>query len=153
MKRFILLTISLLVLMFGFVSCDEPTPEVPAEPELEVTANNIAGEWKLAEWKGAPLAEGSYVYINFVRSDRTYTLYQNLDSFSTRKLTGSFYIETDPELGAVIRGNYDYDRGDWAHRYCIISLTANKMVWASLDNVVDQSVYVRAEIPTDVKGE
>ena len=153
MKRFILLTISLLALILGFVSCDEPTPEVPAEPELEVTANNIAGEWKLAEWKGAPLAEGSYVYINFVRSDRTYTLYQNLDSFSTRKLTGSFYIETDPERGAVIRGNYDYDRGDWAHRYCVISLTANEMVWVNLDNVVDQSVYTRTTIPAEIKGE
>lgn len=152
MKRFILLTISLLALIFGFVSCDEPTPEVPAEPELEVTANNIAGEWKLAEWKGA-LAEGSYVYIAFDRRERTYTLYQNLDSFSTRKLTGSFYIETDPELGAVIRGNYDYDRGDWAHRYWVISLSANEMVWVNLDNVVDHSVYVRTQIPTEVKGE
>ena len=151
MKRFIWLIIS--VLAIAFVSCDEPTPEVPAEPQLEVTANNIAGEWKLAEWKGAPQEERRKDYIAFDRRERTYTLYQNLDSFSTRKLTGSFYIETDPERGAVIRGNYDYDRGDWAHRYCIISLTANKMVWASLDNVVDQSVYVRTQIPTDVKGE
>ncbi len=152
MKRIILLTISLLVATFGFVACDDE-PEVVREPELEVTANNIAGEWKLAEWKGAPLAEGSYVYLSFDRRERTYVLYQNLDSFSTRTLTGSFYIETDPELGAVIRGNYDYDRGDWAHRYAVISLTANKMVWASLDNVVDQSVYVRTSIPTEVKGE
>lgn len=141
-----------LLAMIGFVACDDE-PVVPAEPQLEVTAHNLSGEWQLTEWKGAPLAEGSYVYIDFERSDRTYTLYQNLDSFSTRTLTGSFYIETDPELGAIIRGSYDYDRGDWVHRYIVISLTANKMVWAAKDNVVDQSVYTRTEIPAEIKGE
>jgi hypothetical protein len=150
MKRFILLTISLFAL--SFVACDDE-PEVPVEPQLEVTANNIAGEWKLSEWKGAPLAEGSYVYLAFDRRERTFTIYQNLDSFSTRKLTGSFYIEIDPVHGAVIRGSYDYDRGDWANRYYVISLTANEMVWASNNNVVDQSVYARTEIPAQIKGE
>jgi hypothetical protein len=150
MKRFILLTISLFAL--SFAACDDE-PEVPVEPQLEVTANNIAGEWKLSEWKGAPLAEGSYVYLSFDRRERTFTIYQNLDSFSTRKLTGSFYIEIDPVHGAVIRGSYDYDRGDWANRYYVISLTANEMVWASNNNVVDQSVYTRTEIPAQIKGE
>ncbi len=151
MKRFILLTISLLAITF--VACDQPAPEEPTEPQLEVTANNIAGEWKLTEWKGEPLAEGSYVYLSIDRRERSYVLYQNLDSFSTRVLTGSFFIETDPERGAVIRGNYDYDRGDWANRYCVISLTANEMVWASSNNVVDQSVYTRTQIPDEIKGE
>lgn len=152
MKRFILLTISLLVAAFGFVACDDK-PVDPIEPQLEVTANNIAGEWQLTEWKGAPLAEGSYVYISFDRRERTYKLYQNLDSFSTRELTGAFFIEIDPERGAVIRGNYDYDRGDWANRYYVISLTASEMVWASNNNVVDQSVYTRTTIPAEIKGE
>lgn len=149
MKRFILLTISLFAL--GFVACDDE-PEVPAEPQLEVTANNIAGEWKLSEWKGAQLAEGSYVYLSFDRRERTFVIYQNLDSFSTRELTGSFYIEMDPELGAVIRGSYDYDRGDWAHRYLVKSLTTNEMVWVAKDDAEDQSIYVRAEIPAEIKG-
>ena len=152
MKRFILLTISLLVASLSFVACDDE-PIVPTEPQLEITANNIAGEWQLSSWKGAPLAEGSYVYIAFDRRERTFCIYQNLDSFSTRELTGAFYIETDPELGAVIRGSYDYDRGDWAHRYIVTSLTANEMVWVAKDDAEDVSVYVRAEIPTDVKGE
>ena len=149
MKRFILLTISLFAL--GFVACDDE-PEVPVEPQLEVTTNNIAGEWQLAEWKGAQLAEGSYVYLSFDRRERTFVIYQNLDSFSTRELTGSFYIEVDPELGAVIRGSYDYDRGDWAHRYLVKSLTASEMVWVAKDDVEDQSIYVRAEIPAEIKG-
>ena len=149
MKRFILLTISLFAL--GFVACDDE-PEVPVEPQLEVTTNNIAGEWQLAEWKGAQLAEGSYVYLSFDRRERTFVIYQNLDSFSTRELTGSFYIEVDPELGAVIRGSYDYDRGDWAHRYLVKSLTASEMVWVAKDDAEDQSIYVRAEIPAEIKG-
>lgn len=57
---------------------------------LEVTNNNIAGTWQLAEWNGAPLAEGSFVYIEFIRKDAKYVMYQNLDSFGTRKLTGPF---------------------------------------------------------------
>ena len=150
MKRFILLTISLFAL--GFVACDNE-PEVPVEPQLEVTANNIAGEWQLSSWKGAPLAEGSYVYLAFDRRERTFCIYQNLDSFSTRVLTGGFYIETDPELGAIIRGSYDYDRGDWAHRYVVTSLTANEMVWVAKDDPEDISIYIRTEIPAEIKGE
>ena len=150
MKRFILLTISLFAL--GFVACDNE-PEVPVEPQLEVTANNIAGEWQLSSWKGAPLAEGSYVYLAFDRRERTFCIYQNLDSFSTRVLTGGFYIETDPELGAIIRGCYDYDRGDWAHRYVVTSLTANEMVWVAKDDPEDISIYIRTEIPAEIKGE
>lgn len=152
MKRFILLTISLLMASLSFVACDDE-PVVPTEPQLEVTANNIAGEWQLSSWKGAPLAEGSYVYLSFDRRERTFCIYQNLDSFSTRELTGAFFIETDPELGAIIRGSYDYDRGDWAHRYVVTSLTANEMVWVAKDDTEDVSIYSRVEIPAEVKGE
>ena len=152
MKRFILLTISLLMASLSFVACDDE-PVVPTEPQLEVTANNIVGEWQLSSWKGAPLAEGSYVYLSFDRRERTFCIYQNLDSFSTRELTGAFYIETDPELGAIIRGSYDYDRGDWAHRYVVTSLTANEMVWVAKDDAEDVSIYSRVEIPAEVKGE
>ena len=48
--------------------------------------------------------------------------------------TGSFYIETDVELGAIIRGNYDYDSGDWAHRYIVKNLTATSMIWIAKDD-------------------
>ena len=63
-------------------------------------------------------------------------MYQNLDSFSNvpHVVTGSFYIETDPELGAIIRGNYDHDSGDWAHRYIVKSLTSTEMIWVAKDD-------------------
>ena len=38
------------------------------------------------------------------------------------------------ELGAIIRGMYDYDSGDWAHRYIVKSLTASEMIWVAKDD-------------------
>ena len=63
-------------------------------------------------------------------------MYQNLDSFAKvpHVITVSYYIDTDVELGAVIRGNYDHDSGDWAHRYVVKSLTATTMVWVAKDD-------------------
>lgn len=110
-------------------------PEVTVE-YLEVNANNISGKWELVEWNGSPLAEGTYVFLDIVRNDRTYTMYQNLDSFQDipHVVTGSYFIETDPGLGAVIRGNYDHDAGDWAHRYIVKDLTGTEMVWVAKDD-------------------
>lgn len=118
------------------VSCEKNEMPEPEEPQLEVNANNISGKWELVEWNEAELAEGTYVYIDLVRNDRTYTMYQNLDSFADAPhvVTGSYYIETDVEFGAVIRGNYDHDSGDWAHRYVVKSLTATTMIWVAKDN-------------------
>lgn len=118
------------------VSCEKNDMPEPEEPQLEVNANNISGKWELVEWNEAGLAEGTYVYIDFVRNDKTYTMYQNLDSFADvpHVITGSYFIETEEELGAVIRGNYDHDSGDWAHRYIVKSLTASTMVWVAKDD-------------------
>lgn len=121
------------------------------KPAMDVTPNNIAGTWRLQSWSGGDMAEGSYVYIDFVRSDRTYTLYQNIDSQQLRTITGRYYIELDAEYGAIIRGNYDYGNGDWAHRYIVTELTAERMVWTAMDNTKDVSVYVRAELPEGFK--
>ena len=118
------------------VSCERNDTSEPEEPQLEVNANNISGKWELVEWNESSLVEGTYVYLDVVRNGRTYTMYQNLDSFSNvpHVVTGSYYIDTDVELGAVIRGNYDHDSGDWAHRYVVKSLTATKMVWVAKDD-------------------
>lgn len=115
-------------------SCEKP--EVEKVEYLEVNANNIAGKWALVEWNGSSLAEGTYVYLDIIRNDRTYTMYQNIDSFKDvpHIVTGSYYLENDPQLGAVIRGNYDYDSGDWAHRYVITCLTATEMIWTAKDD-------------------
>ena len=131
--------------VMSLISCTEK-PEVTVE-YLDVNANKISGRWELVEWNGAPLTEGTYVYLDIVRNDRTYTMYQNLDSFTNvpHKVTGSYYIEYDPELGAILRGNYDHDSGDWAHRYIVKDLTATEMYWIAKDDRTFIQKYVRVD--------
>ena len=126
-------------------------PQGNGSEPLEVNTNNISGKWELVEWNGAPMAEGTYVYMDIERG-KTYTMYQNLDSFSNipHVITGSYNLATDPELGAIIRGSYDHDNGDWAHRYIIKDLYENEMLWVAKDNPAFTQKFARiASIPVE----
>ena len=142
--------ISVLFASLILVSCGKEQPEVIEY--LDVNANNISGSWELVDWNGSALQEGTYVFINLVRNDRTYTMYQNIDSFGDipHVITGRYFIETDPAVGAVIRGDYDHDSGDWAHRYIVKDLTATSMIWVAKDNPEYIQKYERVEsIPVE----
>lgn len=142
--------ISVLFASLILVSCGKEQPEVIEY--LDVNANNISGSWELVDWNGSALQEGTYVFINLVRNDRTYTMYQNIDSFGDipHVITGRYFIETDPAVGAVIRGEYDHDSGDWAHRYIVKDLTATSMTWVAKDNPEYIQKYERVEsIPVE----
>lgn len=145
-KRFLSISFAALAAMAA-MSCETEEDMVPEPVQIEVNANNISGKWQLVEWNGAGLAEGTYVYLDIVRNDKTYTMYQNLDSFTNvpHVVTGSYFIETDPELGAIIRGNYDHDSGDWAHRYIVKSLTDAQMVWVAKDDEAFIQVFDRVD--------
>ncbi len=153
MKNFLKI-MTLAALLLAGVGCqpiggDEGKPQ--PTPELEVTPNTIAGSWMLAMRNDQKPAEGSYVYIDFVRSDRTFTLYQNVDSFGNRTLTGRYFIYVDEEVGvSVIRGEYDHGAGEWNHRYIVESLTHNTMRLVAKDNSADVCTYVRADIPAEI---
>ena len=128
---------------------DDPQGNGP-EP-LEVNTNNISGKWELVEWNGAPMAEGTYVYMDIERG-KTYTMYQHLDSFNNipHVITGSYNLAADPELGAIIRGSYDHDNGDWSHRYIIKDLYENEMLWVAKDNPAFTQKFARiASIPVE----
>lgn len=148
MKKILIL---LSIIAIAAVSCEKDS--MPEEaPQLEVNANNISGQWELVEWNGISLTEGTYVYLDIVRNDKTYTMYQNLDSFSNvpHVVTGSYRLSTDEELGAIIRGTYDHDSGEWSHRYIIKSLTANEMLWVATDDLSFSQKFVRVEsIPVE----
>ena len=133
MNRFKTLLTVLSVMLIS-VACEED--KAPAVEYLDVNANNISGSWELVEWDGSAVQPGTYVFINFVRNDKTFQMWQNLDSFQNvpHKVTGRYFLETDPEAGAIIRGMYDYDSGDWAHRYIIKDLTVDSMTWVAKDN-------------------
>ena len=143
MKSIKFFMIALCVLVAS--ACDKNDLSQTEPVYLEVNANNISGQWELAEWNGAAMQEGTYVYLDIVRNDRTYTMYQNPDSFSDvpHVVTGSYFLETDPELGAIIRGNYDHDSGDWSHRYIIRDLTADEMTWVAKDDASFVQKFVR----------
>lgn len=152
MKRLMIhLLVSMSVISMAAISCIDK-PDVEVEEYLDVNANNISGKWELAEWNGSALTDGTYVFMEIVRNDRTFTLYQNLDSFNDvpHVVTGSYFIETDPELGAIIRGSYDHDSGDWAHRYIIRDLTRESMIWVAKDDPEFVQKFVRVEsIPVE----
>jgi len=145
MKR--ILNFMMLLASFAAVSCELVDDGGDQELLLEVNANNISGQWQLILWNDAFLNEGTYVFIDIVRNDRTYTMYQNIDSFKDvpHKVTGSYYLEVDPAVGAVIRGNYDHDSGDWAHRYIITDLTNSKMTWTAKDDPTFVQIWNRVD--------
>ena len=96
------LMLMILAAAIALISCDNKDQSQPAPEYLDVNANNISGKWELVEWNGSALEAGTYVFLEIVRNDRSYKIYQNLDSFSDipHVVTGSYNIETDPELGA-----------------------------------------------------
>lgn len=134
------------------VSCGKENNE-PVVEYLDVTPNNLAGEWQLVEWKGEALNAETYFYIDMIRKDREYVIYQNFDSMGSMPhvITGNYNIETDLELGAIIRGKYDYDGGFWSHEYEVNDLTKTSMTWVAVDDPTFVQKFVRAEIPSDLK--
>ena len=137
--------ISILILAIAsLVSCVEKEEPVVY---LEVNAHNISGSWKLAQWNGTALNDSTYMYVEFVRNDRTFTIWQNMDSFMDvpHKTSGSFYIDYDMGLGAIIRGQYDNDSGDWAHRYIVKELTATSMKWIARDDMEYIQIFERVD--------
>ena len=142
MKRYLTILFAALVLC----SCNNTNEQT--EVLVDVTPTNLAGVWMLESFdNGKSLADGDFVYIEFVRSDRSYTLYQSVGSMYTQTMTGNYFIEIDPAYGAIIRGNYgtdEYNYFDWSHRY-IVTMTADRMRWEAKDDKQNVSVYVRVE--------
>lgn len=151
MKNFLKSTLLLLFAATAFTGCEKDKSY--EDPGLEVSLYNISGTWKLASWNnGAELAEGSYVYLELAyRDGNTFTIYQNLDSFGPRRITGSYNLYTDESLGSVIRGMYDYENGDWTSRYIIRDLYADRMTWIATDAAGNVSIYERCDgIPQEI---
>ena len=139
--------ITLLFAALTLCSCNRTEPD-QSEQLLDLTPTTLEGLWMLESFDGGKrLAEGNFVYIEFVRSDRSYTLYQNVGSMYTQTMHGNYFIEIDPELGAIIRGNYgtdEYNFFDWSHRY-IVEMRADSMRWIAKDDPENVSVYIRVD--------
>ena len=142
-------TIALMLVLTGVFSC---SPEEDLTPQsLEVTPNNISGVWKLADVNGQALPEGVYCYIEFVRRDRTFTMYQKFDSMYPRCLTGSFLITKDEYKGYILDGKYDYGTGDWNNSYIVTSLFEESMQLTVDGENGEVCKYVRCSgVPADI---
>ena len=147
LMRIITVFAASLLMMLSCTNKETPTTEY-----LDVTANNLAGNWEQVEWRGAKLEEASYFYMKIVRKDQLFTFYQNVDSMAdmAHVITGRFNIETDPELGAIILGEYDYVSKYWSHRYIVKDLTADTMTWIAVDDPTETKKFVRiSSIPVE----
>ena len=141
-------------LSLGMWSCGPVEPNEPAEPQVPITSANIAGVWKLTDWQGAAVEDDMVVYINFVNSGRTYTLYQNVNSSVVDVITGTYNLYTNKNGQSILRGVYDYsDSTEWSHRYVVSSLTASTMTLkvyeegSTSTEGAEVLVYKRAELP------
>lgn len=144
-------TLVLSVLMLGVNACSDDNSEVPS-PSLDVTPANIAGTWKLVEWNGNDIAQGTYCYIVFNRREKTFQMYQKFDSMYPRYITGKYSIDEDKNHGYIISGEYDYGNGLWNHSYIVTELyPSGTMTWTVKGNPSDVSRYERCEnIPSEV---
>lgn len=122
--------------------------EVPVVEYLDVTANNISGNWKLAKWGNSELTDGTYMYVKFTRNGKTFDMWQNMDSFSNipHYSFGNFNILIDEERGAYIIGEYlPQDTGFWKHNYLVKDLTKDTMTWVAMDDENFVQHFVRVD--------
>ena len=151
MKKILTLAAAGILALLTVTGCEKDP--IKSTNELDVSFTNVAGTWQLMSINGTPLDESLYVYITFIRKDHLFEMYQNLDSFSARKITGEFNIQEDAEFGAIIRGKYDHGTGEWEHRYIVSSLTREQMIWTAKDNG-EITVYKRVNaIPDDIAND
>lgn len=152
MKNFFkLMLLALLVLPFQACSNDDEAsvsvvfvPGVGLEIPMEITPNNIAGVWELKSWSNS--AEPPVVYLEFIRKDRKYRMYQHFESMYPRLITGTYKIDEN-----TLTGKYDYINEYWSNEYTI-ELYQNTMVLTVKDDAADRQIYVRvSEVPAEIK--
>ena len=129
------------------VGCEKPAP-LPSDETIAVTYNSMDGCWELSHLQGAPLAEETYLYIQFDRTEHRYTMWDNLNSMYATDTSGTFTITEEEDGSYTLSGTYDYGVGDWhAESRVELSDGGDRMQWwsKSTNEVMD---FARiAEIP------
>lgn len=119
-----------------------PTPPTPPAPG-DTDTSDIAGTWRLAEWRGE---EPSFdVYLD-IKADGIVTLWQRITTREWELYYSSVSIDD-----SIISGVYS-DGVAWSTSYGI-SLGEDSMTWVATNDSSDVSVYVPAELPTDLPAE
>lgn len=144
------LLLSLLVLPFQACS-DDDNVGLPGDLKpMEVTPNNISGTWKLQSWSGSE-EYVPVVYVELIRKDRKFNMYQCINSMYPEFITGVYSLENDYYKGDILKGKYDYDSGSWNNDY-VVTLYKNRMVWVTDNGSGEVQEFVRVnEVPADIK--
>ena len=148
----------LFAVMVGGISCSDDDKTEDLKPVLEVNYANVAGTWQLTEWNGEKMNDSRYYYIVLNRKEedgkRGYTIYTNLNSATSQRITGAFLLEKDEDKGDLISGTYDYQLSTddaWSHEYIISDLYNESMVWTAEDDPGEMRIYSRCEaVPADI---
>ncbi|MGN0201551.1 MAG: hypothetical protein ACI399_01420 [Candidatus Cryptobacteroides sp.] len=130
----------------AILSCRKEEKDL-SEPLLEVNYNNVSGTWTLEKVGEIPLMNGTFFEIELTRSEKTFSITTNLDSFTDcgHTVTGTYAITTSAAEGSVIEGMYDHDSGFWSHNYRIDRLSATTMVWSAVDDPEYVQTFSRKE--------
>ncbi|MGM9741173.1 MAG: hypothetical protein ACI3ZP_11275 [Candidatus Cryptobacteroides sp.] len=147
MKKVLYILTLAVIIPFCNSCSDDHTYEDTADPVLSYY--QIVGTWRLTEWNGEEIdSDARYFYMVLESKERTFTIYQNLDSANPYSMTGTFSLEYDEEEEInVVSGMYDHEFGFWSHEYRVIKTDDDTMVWTAIDDPEDVSVYKRSTLP------
>jgi hypothetical protein len=95
------------------------------------------------EWRGVELSADAGIYINFI-SNRTFELYQKLDSDCFELLKGHWSLDGD-----ILSGTYN-DQEPWATSYKV-SVAGETLTMVAQDGTDETNVYAKTTIPDGVK--
>lgn len=140
MKKIIYIVLAALGLSL-FASCGGSSSgdDTPAVYE------QLAGDWHLTTWNGETPQDFD-AYVSF-GADRSFAIYQKIESVNYQKFTGSYRV-----VGDVLSGVYS-DNVAWGSQYAIsLDAAASKLTMTSKTAVEEVSVYTRATIPDLVKN-
>ena len=137
--------VATLIVVATIAGCEKPAP-LPTEEKIAVTYAALDGCWQLSMWQGAPMAEDTYLYIEFDRREHRYTIWDNIDSMYATDTTGTFAITEEEDGTYTLSGTYDYGVGDWSSDYRVtLSNQGERMQWISRSGSFQTMDFVRIE--------
>ena len=146
MTRFFKYALMTLALCVGFASCSKNEDYEPQPQQLIINYANFSGIWQLVSYNGHQLEEGTYLYIDFIRRDHVFRMYDNLQSMYGQKRTGTYYInEYEKTETMVLSGIYDNGVGGWNDEYTISSLTEKELRLTTRGDNPEIQIYNRLD--------
>ena len=137
--------VATLIVVATIAGCEKPAP-LPTEEKIAVTYAALDGCWRLSMWQGAPMAEDTYLYIEFDRREHRYPLWDNIDSMYATDTTGTFAITEEEDGTYTLSGTYDYGVGDWSSDYRVeLTNKGERMQWISRSGSFQTMDFVRIE--------